>query len=154
MTQRNIPDAVRMMLIRTAAQRNELGASEQQIRTLVRSGGLTRIRHGVYATKSSVEWAGSDPVHLLTPPKKQIVTLTLPPDKSWNRPAATGMRFYSAELPPSQVTRLYKLPITSVARTVVDLARTLPFKDAVVVADSALSREHDEVTKPQLNEER
>jgi hypothetical protein len=46
------------------------------------------------------------------------------------------------------VTRLYNLPLTTAARTVVDLARTLPFTDAVVVADSALKDE--KASKPEL----
>jgi hypothetical protein len=40
--------------------------------------------------------------------------------------------------------------VTTVARTVADLARTLPFMDAVVVADSALSQE--KTTKPELEQ--
>jgi hypothetical protein len=36
------------------------------------------------------------------------------------------------------VIKRYGLPVTSVARTVADLARTSPFMDGVVVADSAL----------------
>jgi len=41
-------------------------------------------------------------------------------------------------LPPAQVTRRNGLPVTSVARTVVDLARTTPFRSGVVTADCAL----------------
>jgi Protein of unknown function (DUF559) len=48
------------------------------------------------------------------------------------------------------VTRLYNLPVTTAARTVMDLARTLPFMDAVVVADSALQQE--KATKPELHQ--
>jgi Protein of unknown function (DUF559) len=48
------------------------------------------------------------------------------------------------------VTRLFNLSVTTAARTVVDLARTLPFMDAVVVADSALNEE--KATKPELHQ--
>jgi very-short-patch-repair endonuclease len=51
-------------------------------------------------------------------------------------------------LPAEHLTRLYNLPLTTAARTVIDLARTLPFTDAVVVADSALREE--KATKPEL----
>ena len=46
------------------------------------------------------------------------------------------------------MTSLYSLPVTTVARTVADLARTLPFMDAVAVADSALNQE--KTTKPEI----
>lgn len=78
------------------------------------------------------------------------VTLTLPTAKPWNRPASAGVVFHSADLPRGHVTRLYNLPVTTAARTVVDLARTLPFTDAVVVADSALHAE--KAGKPELRQ--
>jgi len=77
-----------------------------------------------------------------------VVTLTLPPDSPRNRAQPAGMIFHSAKLPPEHLTKLYNLAVTTAARTVIDLARTLPFADAVVVADSAL---HDEkATKAEL----
>jgi hypothetical protein len=76
------------------------------------------------------------------------VTLTLPPSKRRERAGPGDVIFHAAELPPNHVTRLYKIPLTSAARTVVDLARTLPFTDAVVVADSALNQE--KASKPEL----
>jgi hypothetical protein len=85
---------------------------------------------------------------LLRSPPAGIVTLTLPPAKPWNRGRPADIHFHTADLPPDHVTRLYNLPLTSQARTVVDLARTLPFTDAVVLADSALSQE--KTTKPEL----
>ncbi len=53
------------------------------------------------------------------------------------RPA---IRVRAAELPANQATVDGGVPVTTVARTVVDLARTLPFRSGVVVADSALHR--------------
>jgi hypothetical protein len=87
---------------------------------------------------------------LLTPPANDTVTLTLPPGRAWNRPASDGVVFHTADLPPEHLTTLYQLPVTTAARTVTDLARTLPFGDAVVVADSALHAER--VTKPELRQ--
>lgn len=85
---------------------------------------------------------------LLKPSPDGVVTLTLPPPGRWGRPHSAGVVFHAAELPPAHVTSLYRLKVTTVARTVADLARTLPFMDAVVVADSALRAE--KATKPEL----
>ena len=88
---------------------------------------------------------------LLTPPSpspspSSTVTLTLA--KKWSRARPADVVFHASELPKEHVTRLYNLPVTTVARTVADLARTLPFMDAVVVADSALNQE--KTTKPEI----
>jgi hypothetical protein len=85
---------------------------------------------------------------LKSPPEPGVVTLTLPPTKPRNRTAPADVRFHTARLPREHVTRLYDLPVTTAARTVVDLARTLPFTDGVVTADSALKDER--TTKPEL----
>jgi hypothetical protein len=85
---------------------------------------------------------------LLTPPSPATVTLTLPPARRWNRAKPADVVFHASELPQEHVTRLYNLPVTTVARTVADLARTLPFMDAVVVADSALNQE--KTSKPEI----
>jgi hypothetical protein len=85
-----------------------------------------------------------------TSPPPDTVTLTLPPARRWNRAQPADVVFHASELPKDHVTRLYNLPLTTVARTVADLARTLPFMDAVVVADSALSQE--KTTKPELEQ--
>jgi hypothetical protein len=85
---------------------------------------------------------------LLTPPPDDAVTLTVPLLKPWNRVQPAKIVFHASDLPAEHVTRLYNLPVTSVARTVVDLARTLPFTDGVVTADSALHQE--KTNKPEL----
>jgi Protein of unknown function (DUF559) len=150
------------------------------MRSLVRSGDLVRMRRGVYATRSAVDWAEANQarghalcVHairatvgsaavashhsaallhnldLLKSPK-DTVTLTLPPAKPWNRPASAGVVFHTADLPPGHLTKLYNLPVTTAARTVIDLARMLPFMAGVVVADSALRAER--AGKPELRQ--
>jgi Protein of unknown function (DUF559)/Transcriptional regulator, AbiEi antitoxin len=87
---------------------------------------------------------------LLTSPPEGTVALTLPAARPWNRARPADVVFHASELPPEHVTRLFKLPVTTVARTAADLARTLPFLDAVVVADSALQQE--KTTKPELQQ--
>ena len=71
------------------------------------------------------------------------------------RPRRSGGRarrlvhVHTARLDPAEVVIAAGLPVTSPARTVVDLARSVPFEQAVVVADAAL-RQHlvtpDELT--------
>lgn len=155
------------------------GVSPKQLRTLLRSGELVRMRRGVYATKRAVDWAKDDPVRrhvlrilavragvgreavashhsaarlhrldLLKSPPEEVVALTLAPSRRWNRPDSAAVVFHAAELPLDHVTSLYGLSVTTVQRTVIDLGRTLPFPDGVVVADSALRDE--KANKPQL----
>jgi hypothetical protein len=76
------------------------------------------------------------------------VTLTVPPSRRWERARSSSIVFHAAELPREHLASRYDIPVTTAARTVADLARTLPFTDAVVVADSALRAEA--VTKPGL----
>ena len=85
---------------------------------------------------------------LLTSPPEGTVTLTLPSASKWNRAQPADVVFHASDLPKEDVTRLHNVPVTTVARTVADLVRTLPFTDAVVVADSALNQE--KATKPEL----
>lgn len=75
---------------------------------------------------------------LLTWPLPELVTMTCPPSARGRGRAEAGLRFRSAELPASHVTRACGTTVTTPARTVIDLARTLPFMDSVVLADSAL----------------
>jgi hypothetical protein len=66
-----------------------------------------------------------------------LVTLTCR-ERDWkNRP---GIHVYAVDLPDAHRTVASGLPMTTAARTVVDLARTLDFKAGVVAADSALRR--------------
>jgi predicted transcriptional regulator of viral defense system len=60
------------------------------------------------------------------------VTLTVPPSRRWERAKAADVVFHSANLPSGHVGKLYRVPVTTAARTVADLARTVPFTDAVV----------------------
>jgi hypothetical protein len=64
------------------------------------------------------------------------LAVTRPPGGS--QKARAGVHIRVAALPRRHVTVRGGVRVTSVARTVVDLARTSPFRDGVVVADSAL----------------
>jgi predicted transcriptional regulator of viral defense system/very-short-patch-repair endonuclease len=65
-----------------------------------------------------------------------FVTLTRRPGHRAGQ--ARKIRLHSAELIPAQVTKVLGVPLTTAARTVVDIARTAVFREGVVVADSAL----------------
>jgi very-short-patch-repair endonuclease len=66
------------------------------------------------------------------------VAVTRPPGVTASRTGRPGVHIHAAALPAGQVTVRHGVQITSVARTVVDLARMSPFRAGVVVADSAL----------------
>jgi hypothetical protein len=141
--------------------------SAGQIRLLVRQGVLVRVGHGVYAratlaAKVEGNPAGEQALSLasvlagglpgvvgshesaaiihgldLLGRRQSGLTVTHRPGagSAGGRP---GVRVHLAALPPGHVIRWSGVPVTSVARTVVDLARTSSFQAGVVVADSAL----------------
>ncbi|HEX6450742.1 MAG TPA: hypothetical protein VF060_14925 [Trebonia sp.] len=74
---------------------------------------------------------------LLNAPPEERVTLTRLPRSATGH--LRGTRFVAAMFGREDITKCFVVvPVTTAARTVVDLARTLPFMDGVVVADSAL----------------
>jgi hypothetical protein len=75
-----------------------------------------------------------------------MVAVTRAPGAS--RTGRPGVRFHIAALPREHVAARGGIRVTSVARTVVDLARTSSFRAGVVVADSALRGK--QVTKDEL----
>ena len=184
MTRTDVPDVTRRNTVKSARQWRASGISPPLLRSLVRSGDLIRMRQGVYATRRAVDWAAADPVRahalrvlaatataggnaavasyhsaallhrlsLLTPPPKDTVTLTMA--RKWNRAKPADVVFHAGELPREHVTRLCNLPVTTAARTVADLARMLPFLDAVVVADSALNQVNQVNQENEENQEK
>ena len=75
---------------------------------------------------------------LLDRPPAGCVTMSRPPGAPGSRTGRAGVRLHIATLQPCDVTVCRGVPVTSVARTVIDLARTMPFRAGEVVADSAL----------------
>lgn len=74
-------------------------------------------------------------IHLLTPIANSRSSITMPPGS----PSATvSSHVHRAALMSADIEVRDGLPCTTAARTVVDLARSRPFADAVVAADSAL----------------
>jgi very-short-patch-repair endonuclease len=167
-TIRYVSDALSEFDVRTAAEWRASGITTGQMRTLVRSGELVRLRYGVYATKRAVASAEGDPcrghalraaaviaavgrdtvashhsaaaihgIDLLDHPRR-LVTLTRSPARRGSRIRSDGILFHAAEVPSDHMTKLFGIRVTTVPRTVVDLARTSPFMAAIVTADSAL----------------
>lgn len=66
------------------------------------------------------------------------VTITARP--SAGRKGTAGVHLYTTPLPAEQVTHKLGVPVTTAARTVIDLARTLTFAEGVMAADSAIHR--------------
>ena len=152
----------------TVQQWAEAGTSLGRLRTKVRHGELIRWRHGVYVTAEAVTAAAGDPAKthaldvrallavsplggvashesaailhglpLLNAPARGTVSLTRAPGSSQER-SSSGARYYASRLPAEQVTTRCRVPVTTAARTVIDLARTREFMDGVVVADAAI----------------
>jgi predicted transcriptional regulator of viral defense system len=177
-TQRNLPDAVSKSLVASAAQWRALGLTTAQFRSAVRSGDLVRVWYGVYATKRAVAWGDANPmtehalrvlaarsatgrdmvashhsaaiIHglALHPKPSELVYLTKAHGCRSNRLRAEGLIVHAAELPAKHTTKRFGVPVTTVARTVVDIARNSPFMSGVVTADYALHA--DTVTKEAL----
>lgn len=155
------------LLLVTAASLKARGKSPERIRTLVRRGALVRIGRGIYvypATASAFS-ATPDGDHVLRAAAAVIqagrgsvvshrsaavlhgidligrpgaVTITARP--AAGRKGTAGVHLYTTSLPATDVTRKLGMPVTTAARTVIDLARTLTFAEGVVAADSAIRR--------------
>ena len=85
---------------------------------------------------------------LLNAPLSDMVMVSRPPGV--HRGRGKGIRFYSAQLPGSQVVEYLGVPVTTPARTVLDMSRKCSFIEGVVVADSALRQR--KTTKAELDE--
>lgn len=144
------------------------GTSRTQIETSVAHGSLVRISRGVYVRgevadkylrlqdgerllRTIAALAVSGPaavishqsaallhrIDLLGRPSPKV-TVTGSPDHGWrSRP---WIHLHAAQLPADHVTTSPGFPLTTAARTVIDLARELDFRSGVVAADSALHR--------------
>lgn len=64
--------------------------------------------------------------------------MTRPPSAAGS--GSARVHLHVARLSAEQIVEVAGLPVTDVTRTVVDLARSLPFEAAVVTADAALAR--------------
>jgi hypothetical protein len=156
----------------TRAQARRCGCAEPEIRRLIRAGEWVVVRRGMLAPAVAVEeprrrriaeaaaaWLALDrrPVlshgsaalvhRLVLPDDEASVELTADPRVLRGRQGG-GFRLHAATLLPHHTAEVGGLPVTSVARTAVDLGRRLPLERAVMLADDALHRrlvERDEL---------
>ena len=152
----------------TTAELLAAGWTGDQIRTSTRRGLLMTVRRGVYADgvrgRTLLNLAGGPQmlalgaasalgdmragavvshqsaayvhkISLLGRPAAAVHVTRLP---GADRHGPAGIRLHSGALPDEHVTAYMGVPVTTAARTVVDLARTVPFRAGVVAADSAL----------------
>jgi hypothetical protein len=85
---------------------------------------------------------------LLNDAPSNQVTITHPREGSGSRTGRRGIRIHVADVPAQQRVVRYGVPVTNVARTIIDMARTGSFIEAVVVADAGLHA--GKVTKAEL----
>jgi hypothetical protein len=160
--------AARLAGFATFADLLGTGLSRGRIRAMVQQGELLTPERGIYVTKELAEWfqllpAGTTVVRamaalatlgegsvishqtaaqlhgleLLTEPSPPVVTLTRPPGVG-SKSGKRDVRVHVAALPSNHLGARFAIPVTTVARTVIDLARECDFPAGVVVADSAL----------------
>jgi hypothetical protein len=154
--------------IKTTAELLAGGWTERRIRTAAQHGDLVAIRHGAYANgtrarellgmKGGQELLAIAAAAAVVGPEAVVshesaafvhgidmlsrpgstVTLTRAPERGWRSRA--GVQLHAMALPPEHVTVKVGMAATTPARTIVDFARTVSFREAVVAADSALYR--------------
>ncbi len=156
------------LLLVTTAQIKSGVKSSNQIRTLVRRGAIVRIGRGVYVQLATARALSATPkgghvlraaaavvqagrgavvshrsaavfhgIDLIGRPGN-LVTITARPNGG--RKGTANVHLYTTPLPVNHVTDKLGVPVTTVARTVIDLARTLTFAEGVMAADSAIRR--------------
>jgi len=154
--------------IMTSRGLNAAGYSPAQIRRLTRQGVLAPVNRGAYAHAALAAGTARDPAaeqalrvasvlavgtpcavgsHLsaaiihgldvLGPAPRRTLAVTHPPGTG-SGAGRPGVRVHVAALPDGHVTVQGGVRVTTVARTVVDVARASSFRAGVVTADSAL----------------
>jgi very-short-patch-repair endonuclease len=144
------------------------GYSRSHIPTLVKRGNLVRIGRGLYVRGETAKAFASSPEgqHVLRSAaavtqagKGAVVShqsaallhgidliagptydVTITGRAAGGRKGTAGVHLYTTPLPLDQVMRKLGLPVTTAARTVIDVARTMTFTDGVVAADAAIRK--------------
>lgn len=139
------------------------GVAPDEVRRQLDRGDLVAVRRGAYLPSGALP---DDPVarHVLqvraavrdlagAPVVSHVSAAALHGLAIWNVPLARvqltrnrrsgarstrSLHVHAASIDPDEVVRVDGLAVTSVSRTIADLARTLDFERAVVLADSAL----------------
>jgi predicted transcriptional regulator of viral defense system len=77
-------------------------------------------------------------LQLLRRARSDAIEVTRPRGTPGSRTARPGTRLHLAAIPAGHRTMVQGVPVTTVARTVIDVARTTSVREGVVIADSAL----------------
>ena len=144
----------------------ELGITPRALTTALTSSALVKVRPAVYAT--GAEWISATPeAQIIARARALALVAAVPPIISHEsaaalhglglyrpdrarvhviapaeRPgAAAGVIRHRGELPDEDLVELGAIRVTSLARTVADVARTGTFEQAVTVADAALRQQ-------------
>jgi very-short-patch-repair endonuclease len=132
--------------------------SRRKVRTALRKGEIVRDTRGRYALPTAhaalraanrlngiVSHASAAAYYgweMKRPP--ELPTVTVPRNRKVSRDRRAGVDVKWRDVPAEHITA----GVTDMAWTVTDCARTLPFDEALAIADSALR--HDDVTRAQL----
>ena len=165
-----LPECGRLVGIMTTAELHASGLTKTRIQTLVSRGLLRPVGRGLYARGERVRALAAFPdgertirvaaalvrvgpgtvvshhdaalIHGidLLEQAPAAISLTRPPDSAGSRTGRPGVDLHVASIPTSHAMILHRLPITTAARTVVDLARIGLVRSGVVSADSALHK--------------
>ncbi len=148
----------------TAAQAIAAGYNSDEVGRLRRSGEWAQVRRGVYIERSSMP---TDPtarhllllraallmlsgtaaashataalLHGVAQLDPNLAVIHISQDGSGCAHTAGNVRYHESSLPANHLTKVDGVLATNAARTVVDLARKLPFDAALVAAESALN---------------
>lgn len=146
----------------TYAQLRRGGLDDAAIRSQLRDGTLTRIRHGVYAVPRGLDpesrhlqliravMTRVDPTNVLSHQSAGVLhglpvqrddlgVVAMTRRTAGHARAGATLRVHGSPLSDAEVTSVDGLVVTSLARTAFDLARTLEYPRAVAVVDAALS---------------
>lgn len=133
------------------ADLNAAGVSRADLDAALTSGELSRVAYGVYALQAADSWAVAAvtangfvshasaaiawSLDVLKPPQKLHITLSpqlpAPPDCHVHRVRHRDL---------AAITTREPFAMTTLRRTLIDCARTMPFREALVLIDSALRR--------------
>ena len=141
------------------------GFSSSKLARMVRAGELVRVRRGAYATPgggaldlradhlrllratmpqcdpgAAVSHTSAAVVHDLPVWDEHLVRVHVTRDREGGGRTRRLMQVHGAALPDRDVVDLDGIRVTSLARTVVDLGRSLPLVQAVAAGDAALAR--------------
>jgi hypothetical protein len=152
--------ATKQLGLVTTRQLDHLGIASWKPNRWARSGHLSRVSHGVYAIHgmpasweqsalaaslaigdaSVLSHATAATAWKLAVQTDERIHLTIPHDLGRTRAGAGLVVHRSRALAAAERTRVGRLPVTTVARTIVDLAPTLAPESLARVVDDALSR--------------